>query len=36
MGDIGKKDKKKHERQKAANQQKKAKSKLAKQPRRTP
>jgi hypothetical protein len=36
MGDKGKKDKKKHQKQKIAKQQNKAKRKLAKQPRRTP
>lgn len=36
MGDKGKKDQKKHEKQKTAKQQKKAKKKLAKQPKRNP
>jgi hypothetical protein len=36
MGDKGKKDKKKHQKQETAKQQEKAKRKLAKQPKRTP
>jgi hypothetical protein len=36
MGDKGKKDKKKHQKQKTAEQQKKARRKLANQPKRTP